>query len=170
MSRSATSSIAGRKLCTLITRQIIAGGARPLAADAFAAYYRLKELRRTVEPVWRAIDVLITPTAGRHYTIAEMLSDPIRLNSNLGYYTNFMNLLDLAAIAVPAGIQADGLPFGVTLAAPAWSDAALCALADALHRAQNLKLGALNQALPPKPSGDGRRRRAWCGSPCAGRI
>ena len=61
-----------------ITRQIIGGGAKPLAADAFAAYYRLKELRRTVEPVWRAIDVLITPTAGRHYTIAEMLADPIK--------------------------------------------------------------------------------------------
>jgi allophanate hydrolase len=132
-----------------ITRQIIAGGARPLAADAFSAYYRLKELQRTVEPVWRSIDVLVTPTAGRHYTMAEVLSDPIRLNSNLGYYTNFMNLLDLAAIAVPADLQADGLPFGVTLAAPAWSDAALCALADALHRAQNLQLGALDQALPP---------------------
>ena len=132
-----------------VTRQIIAGGARPLAADAFSAYYRLKELQRTVEPVWRSIDVLVTPTAGRHYTMAEVLSDPIRLNTNLGYYTNFMNLLDLAAIAVPADLQADGLPFGVTLAAPAWSDAALCALADALHRAQNLRLGALDQALPP---------------------
>ena len=114
-----------------VTRQIIAGGARPLAADAFAAYYRLKELRRTVEPVWRAIDVLITPTAGHHYTISDMLSDPITLNSNLGYYTNFMNLLDLAAIAVPSGLQADGLPFGVTLGAPAGSDVALCSLADA---------------------------------------
>ena len=131
-----------------VTRQIIAGGARPLAADAFAAYYRLKELRRTIEPVWRTIDVLVTPTAGRHYTISEVVSDPIRLNSNLGYYTNFMNLLDLVAIAVPAGIQAEGLPFGVTLAAPAGSDVALCSLADALHRAQNPKLGGLDQTLP----------------------
>jgi allophanate hydrolase len=135
-----------------VTRQIIASGARPLAADAFAAYYRLKELRRTIEPVWRAIDVLITPTAGRHYTISEILSDPIRLNSNLGYYTNFMNLLDLAAIAVPSGLQADGLPFGVTLAGPAGSDAALCFLADALHRAQNPKLGGLNETLPESRS------------------
>lgn len=132
------------------TRQIIGGGAKPLAADAFAAYYRLMELRRATEPVWEAIDVLITPTAGRHYTIAEMLADPLRLNSNLGYYTNFVNLLDLAAIAVPAGFQSDGLAFGVTLTARAWTDVALCRLADALHRAQNLTLGALKQRLPPE--------------------
>jgi allophanate hydrolase len=131
-----------------VTRKIIAGGARPLASDAFAAYYRLKELRRIIEPVWQAADVLITPTAGRHYTISEVVADPIRLNSNLGRYTNFMNLLDLAAIAVPSGLQADGLPFGVTLAAPAGSDVALCSLADALHRAQNPKLGGLDLTLP----------------------
>ena len=156
-----------------VTRQIIAGGARPLAADAFAAYYRLKELQRTVEPVWRSIDVLVTPTAGRHYTMAEVLADPIGLNSNLGYYTNFMNLLDLAAIAAPAGMQADGLPFGVTLAAPAWSDAALCALADALHRDQNLTLGALGHALPPaRPAAagvpQGAVRLAVCGAHMSG--
>ncbi len=156
-----------------VTRQIIGGGAKPLAADAFAAYYRLKELRRVVEPVWGAIDVLITPTVGRHYTIAELLADPIKLNSDLGYYTNFMNLLDLAAIALPAGTQADGLAFGVTLAAPAGSDEALCALADILHRAQNLKLGALGHSLPPKrpafagPSKD-TVRVAVCGAHMSG--
>ena len=78
-----------------MTRQIIDGGARPPAADAFAAYYRLKELRRATAPVWQAIDVLMTPTAGRQYTIAEVLADPMKLNSALGYYTNFVNLLDL---------------------------------------------------------------------------
>lgn len=131
-----------------VTREIIGGGAKPRAADAFAAYYRLKELQRTVGPMWEGMDVLVTPTAGRPYTIADVLADPIRLNSNLGYYTNFMNLLDLAAIAIPAGFQRDGLPFGVTLAAPAWSDDALCSLGDALHRAQNPKLGALGHTLP----------------------
>ena len=156
-----------------VTRQIIGGGATPLAADAFAAYYRLKELQRVVEPVWRTIDVLVTPTAGRHYTIAEMLADPIKLNSNLGYYTNFMNLLDLAAVATPAGIQSDGLAFGATLAAPAWSDQALCALADALHREQNLKLGALGHNLPPKRSGQTSAsqrvvRLAVCGAHMSG--
>jgi allophanate hydrolase len=156
-----------------ITRQIIGGGAKPLAADAFAAYYRLKELQRLVEPIWRTIDVLITPTAGRHYTIAEMLAEPVKLNSNLGYYTNFMNLLDLAAIAVPAGIQTDGSPFGVTLAAPAWSDQALCELGDILHRAQDLKLGALDHTLPPRrpaPASafDGVVRLAVCGAHMSG--
>ena len=156
-----------------VTRQIIAGGAHPRAADAFSAYYRLKELQRIVEPVWRSIDVLVTPTAGRQYTISEMLSDPIKLNSDLGYYTNFMNLLDLAAIAAPAGRQADGLPFGVTLAAPAWSDAALCALADALHRAQNPRLGAMDQPLPPsRPAAGGGDagvvRLAVCGAHMTG--
>ncbi|HLH49725.1 MAG TPA: allophanate hydrolase [Roseiarcus sp.] len=156
-----------------VTRQIIGGGAKPLAADAFAAYYRLKELQRVIEPVWRQIDVLVTPTAGRHYTIAEMLADPIRLNSNLGYYTNFMNLLDLAAVAAPAGLQSDGLAFGVTLAAPAWSDQALCALADALHREQNLKLGALGHHLPPKRAGRASAspstvRLAVCGAHMSG--
>ena len=156
-----------------ITRAIIGGGAKPLAADAFAAYHRLKELQRLVEPVWRSIDVLVTPTAGRHYTIAEMLADPIRLNSNLGYYTNFMNLLDLAAIALPAGMQQDGLAFGVTLAAPAWSDAALCALADGLHRDQHLTLGALGHALPPpRPAAGGAPsdmvRVAVCGAHMSG--
>jgi allophanate hydrolase len=72
---------------------------------------------------------LVTPTAGTIYRIDEVLADPIRLNSNLGYYTNFMNLLDLAAVAVPAGFRADGLPFGITLGAPSGSDEALLRLA-----------------------------------------
>ena len=156
-----------------ITRAIISGGATPLAADAFAAYYRLKELRRAIAPVWGSIDALITPTAGQHYTLAEMLADPIRLNSNLGYYTNFMNLLDLAAIALPAGMQPDGLAFGVTLGALAWSDEALCALADALHREQNLGLGALGHSLPPgRPAAGGAPndtvRVAVCGAHMSG--
>jgi allophanate hydrolase len=78
-----------------------------------------------------------------------MLADPIQLNSNLGVYTNFVNLLDLSAIAVPAGFQRDGLPFGVTLLAPAWNDGSLCALADAIHRVEKLAMGALKLPMPP---------------------
>jgi allophanate hydrolase len=157
-----------------VTRRIIEGGARPLAADAFAAYYRLKELQRETAPVWEAIDVLVTPTAGRQYTTAALLADPIRLNSELGTYTNFVNLLDLSAIALPAGMQADGLAFGITLTAPAWHDAALCALADALHRAQDLRLGATGHALsatPPLEAAGARAdmvRVAVCGAHMAG--
>ncbi len=116
-----------------VTRQIIAGASRFTAADTFSALYRLKALQRVNEPVWNEIDVLLTPTAGTIYTIAEVEADPVRTNSNLGYYTNFMNLLDLSAIAVPAGFQRDGLPFGVTLAAPAFCDAALLQLGGRLH-------------------------------------
>ena len=116
-----------------VTRQIIGGATRFSATDVYAALYRLKALQRLSESVWDEIDVLLTPTAGTIYTLAEVEADPLRTNSNLGYYTNFMNLLDLAAIAVPAGFQSNGLPFGVTIAAPAFSDAALLQLAGRFH-------------------------------------
>jgi allophanate hydrolase len=77
------------------------------------------------------MDVLALPTTGTMYTRAQVEADPIRLNSNLGYYTNFVNLLDLAAIAVPAGLRPDGLPFGLSLIAPAFHDLALCGLGTA---------------------------------------
>lgn len=132
-----------------VTRQIIEGGAKPSALDAFSASYRLAELKRNSEAVWSEIDVILTPTAGTIYRIDEVNADPIRLNSNLGYYTNFMNLLDLSAVAIPAGFRPDGLPFGVTLIAPAFQDQALLDLADTVQRAQNLSLGATDNSLPP---------------------
>jgi allophanate hydrolase len=123
-----------------VTHKIISGATRFSAADTYAALYRLKALQRLNEPVWDTIDVLLTPTAGTIYTIAEVEADPVQTNSNLGYYTNFMNLLDLSAIAVPAGFQRKGLPFGVTLAAPAFSDLQLLQLGGRLHAA--LEVGA----------------------------
>jgi allophanate hydrolase len=131
-----------------VTRTIIGGAGKYSAADAFSAYYRLKELQRATAPVWDRVDILVTPTAGTIYRIAEVEADPILTNSNLGYYTNFLNLLDLCAIAVPAGFQRDGLPFGVTLIAPAFADDALCALGDAAHRAAGSTLGATRKPLP----------------------
>lgn len=136
-----------------VTRQIIGGGATPTAAQAFKAQYRLMALRRASEPVWEAVDAILTPTAGTIYRIAEVEADPVRTNSNLGLYTNFMNLLDLAAVAVPAGFRADGLPFGVTLFGPAFTDRDLLRLADRLHRtlaADNTppRLGATAARLP----------------------
>ena len=154
-----------------VTRQIIGGGARPTAAEAFAAYYRLKELRRTTEAAWRKIDVLVTPTAPRQYTVAEMLADPIRLNSDLGFYTNFMNLLDLSGVAIPAGFQPDGLPFGVTLAAPAFCDAALLSLGDEIYRAADLRLGASDARIPakrPAASAVATVKLAVCGAHMSG--
>lgn len=137
-----------------VTRQIIEAGRQPSAVDAFIGYHRLHELRRASEAIWQSMDALIIPTAGRQYAIGEMLSDPIALNTKLGYYTNYVNLLDLCAMAVPAGFQPDGLAFGVTLIAPAWRDDSLCSLADALHRSQDLPLGATQKRVAATPKFD----------------
>jgi allophanate hydrolase len=131
-----------------VTRDIIEGGARLKAVDAFRAQYRLKHLQRVTAAVWQNIDVLLTPTAGTIYRIEEVLADPVRLNANLGFYTNFVNLLDLAAIAVPAGFRRDGLPFGVTLVAPAADDHLLLSWAARLQRASVSTLGALDIPVP----------------------
>ena len=134
-----------------VTRQIIEGGARPLAVDAFEAGYKLAALRRSAEVVLRSVDLLVLPTAPTIYTRAQVAADPIALNSRLGTYTNFANLLDLAALAVPTGFRGDGLPFGVTLFGPAWSDARLAALGGALHRASVRTGGATGLAFPAAP-------------------
>jgi allophanate hydrolase len=117
-----------------VTARIIGGAQTITATDTFEAIYRLAEIRRTTEPVWHQIDFMLLPTAGTHYTHAEVEADPIATNSNLGYYTNFVNLLDLAAVAVPAGTRGNAMPFGVTLIGPAWSEEALLQTADLLHR------------------------------------
>lgn len=132
-----------------VTRAVIEKGRPPSAVDTFAAMYRLAELRRAVEPILESVDTIVTPTAGTIYRIAELEADPLRPNSNLGYYTNFMNLLDLAAVAVPAGFAPDGLPFGITLFADAFRERALLDLAAQLEQAQALPLGATGQPHPP---------------------
>ncbi|MBT9566697.1 MAG: allophanate hydrolase, partial [Thiobacillus sp.] len=129
-------------------REIIAGGREVSAADTFAHLYKLRAFKRVCDAVWNDIDVMLTPTAGTIYRIDEMQADPIRLNSNLGYYTNFMNLLDLAATAVPAGFQHDGHPFGVTLIAPPHQDGPLLHLASRMQQALGGRLGACTHALP----------------------
>jgi allophanate hydrolase len=116
-----------------VTKQIIGNAAKFNAADTFNAMYQLKALQRKAEAVWSDIDILVTPTAGTIYTIAEVQADPIQTNTNLGYYTNFMNLLDMAAVAVPIDFYGNGLGFGITLSAPAFSDDALVNLAKRLE-------------------------------------
>jgi allophanate hydrolase len=111
-----------------VTRAVIEGGKRFSAIDAFRAQYRLAELRRETEAVWNAADVLVVPGAPTIYKRADVAADPVVLNARLGLYTNFVNLLDLAAITVPAGFRRDGLPFGITLIGPAFSDRALASL------------------------------------------
>jgi allophanate hydrolase len=129
-------------------REIIAGGRDVSAADTFAHLYKLRAAKRVCDAVWNDVDVMLTPTVGTIYRVDEMQADPIRLNSNLGYYTNFMNLLDLAATAVPAGFQTDGLPFGVTLIASPHQDGPLLHLASRMQQALGEKLGATEHALP----------------------
>ena len=137
-----------------VTREIIAGAGRVTAADAFAAFYRLEELRRIAETVFENIDALALPTAPTVYTVEQMLKDPIQLNSRLGTYTNFVNLLDLCGLAVPASVRPDGGPFGITLLAPGGADARLASLGRLFHADTALPLGALGApqpALPPLP-------------------
>ena len=88
-----------------VVRDIIAGARRFTAVDAFNAEYKLRELRRATEAEWARMDVLMLPTTGTIYKHQEVAADPVKLNTNLGYYTNFVNLLDLAALAVPAGFR-----------------------------------------------------------------
>ena len=137
-----------------VTRGIIGSGARLSAADAFRAQYRLQTLRRDCEQIWQQIDVLVTPTAGTTYRIAEIEADPVRLNTNLGLYTNFANLLDLAAVSVPAGFAPGPRPFGISLVGPAWSDYELLALAARIQRDASTGQGALGLELPEESQFD----------------
>jgi allophanate hydrolase len=132
-----------------VTRQVILAGAHSSAVDAFSAFYELEELRRVRDHTFRSIDALVVPTIPTAYTIEQVLADPIGLNSRLGTYTNFVNLLDLCALAVPAAMHADGTPFGITLLAQAGHDAELASLGRVFHADTGLPLGATGQPQPP---------------------
>lgn len=111
-----------------VTRQIIEAGAKLAATDVYRGQHRLAQLKRIVDGAFRGFDVLVVPGAPTIYKLSEIEAKPVELNARLGYYTNFVNLLDLAAITLPAGLREDGLPFGVSLIGPAFSDLALGAL------------------------------------------
>jgi allophanate hydrolase len=132
-----------------VTRAIIQEGVRPTAAEAFTAFYRLEELRRVRDHVFGGIDALVMPTMPTVYTVDQVLADPIQLNSRLGTYTNFVNLLDLCALAVPAAMRSDGAPSGITLLAPAGRDGALASIGRVFHADTKLPLGAIERAQPP---------------------
>ena len=115
-----------------VTRRVIAAGNSASAVDCFRAQYRLAALKREAERAFRRVDVLALPTAPRIYTLQEVEADPFGTNARLGTFTNFVNLLDLCAVAIPAGRTPAGLPFGVTLASPAGFDFALLNAASCL--------------------------------------
>ncbi|WP_263352882.1 allophanate hydrolase [Acidicapsa acidisoli] len=132
--------------------KIVSGAQRFSAVDAFLAEYRLRELRRSTEAIFDSVDILLLPTTPTIYTIAEVQAAPIELNTNLGYYTNFVNLLDLAAVAIPSSLREDGLPFGVSLIGRAFTDNGLLAIADKLHREQVLTIGGSERLLAQTPA------------------
>ena len=119
-------------------RQVVEQGVGMSAVDLFNGIYRLAQLKRHADMLWTGIDLLAFPTTGTTYRVAELLAAPVMLNSNLGVYTNFVNLLDMAAVAVPAGIRANATGFGITLIGPADSDRALLEAADAYIAASDL--------------------------------
>jgi len=119
-------------------RAIIEGGRKVTGVQAFAGQYRLAGYKRIADAMWDDIDALLLPTAPTVYTVAAMRADPVRLNAKLGLYTNFVNLLDMAAVAVPAGFRANATGFGVTLIGPAWSDRPLADLGAAYASALDI--------------------------------
>lgn len=137
-----------------VTRAIIAPGAHPSAADAFAAQYQLQALKRQAEQQLSQVDCIVTPTIGRAYTLAEVASSPLQPNANLGYYTNFMNLLDCSAVALPAGLSRNGVGFGATLFHRALRDKFLLSLADRLAPSLTPGESSKSEATPRRPVTD----------------
>jgi allophanate hydrolase len=135
-----------------VTRAIIEGARKFDAVAAFEATYKLAALRRRTQAAWRAFDLMLTPTLPRLYTVAEVLADPVTLNSRLGTYTNFVNLLDLSALAAPSGLRGDGLPSHVTLIGPNGADGQLAALGARVQAASGAPMGATGLKPGPAPA------------------
>jgi allophanate hydrolase len=135
-----------------VVREIIGGAVKFDAVAAFDGQYKLQTFVQITRKVFSELDVLLLPTTGTTYRIEEVLADPIRLNNNLGHYTNFVNLLDLAALALPSDFRpTNKLPFGVTLVAPAFSDDALLALGARYHQALGGNIGAISVPVSDQP-------------------
>jgi len=127
---------------------IVRGGADAKAHALFSAQHELEALRAQASAMWHDVDVLVLPTAPTHPTMAELRADPLAPNRQLGHYTNFVNLLDMAAHALPGPFRRDGLPAGVTVVGPAFSDFALATLASRWVRTLQPSAGALRHPLP----------------------
>ena len=139
-----------------VVREIIIGARTHSAVDAFRAHYRLAALGRQASALLADVDALVVPTAPVHVRVEAMLDAPVVLNSRLGRYTNFVNLLDWCAVSMPAGLRSDGLPFGLTFIAPAWHDEALCEFAGRWQQHVDISPGAPGVYLAPPPRGDAR--------------
>ena len=136
-----------------VVRGIVENGLNYTACDAYKAEYLRAGLSRRINDSLAGFDALLVPTSPTLRTLADMAVEPVRYNSQFGYYTNFTNLADLSALALPAGLRADGLPSGITLLAPAWHDSALAHLGKRWQASLELPLGATGRYLPaPAPA------------------
>ncbi|MBL0794491.1 allophanate hydrolase [Pseudomonas sp. B7] len=142
-----------------VIRAVLAKAPAVSGVQTFRAQYRLQALKAVCDKALEGLDCVLTPTIGRPVTLAELDAEPVLRNSELGYYTNFMNLLDYAAVAVPSGFMANGLPWGVTLFGRAFTDQYLLGMADALQRQHDLAL-----PTPNNPARHDRARLVVCGA------
>jgi allophanate hydrolase len=131
-----------------VVRGIVENGLKYSACDAYQAEYLRATLSRKINQALAGFDALVVPTSATIRTLAEMAEEPVLYNSQFGFYTNFTNLADLSALALPAGLRADGLPAGITLIAPAWHDAALASFGKRWQQHLGLPMGATGRALP----------------------
>ncbi|HTB73161.1 MAG TPA: allophanate hydrolase [Polyangiaceae bacterium] len=148
-----------------VVRDILSDAKRISTQEVFESSYKLHGLRQSVEATWRAVDALLLPTTPTIYRVDEVLANPRALNSNLGVYTTFGNLMDLAAIAVPSGMRADGLPSGVQLIGPRGSDGTLAAVARSYHQQVGGSMGATGHPLPSRVSQDHAPARGTAPAP-----
>lgn len=142
-----------------VIRAVLAKAPAVSGVQTFRAQYRLQALKAVCDKALEELDCVLTPTIGRPVTLEELDAEPVLRNSELGYYTNFMNLLDYAAVAVPSGFMANGLPWGVTLFGRVFTDQYLLGVADALQRQQDPAL-----PTPNNPARHDRARLVVCGA------
>ncbi|MBN6717329.1 allophanate hydrolase [Pseudomonas capsici] len=136
-----------------VVRSIVENGFQYSACEAYKAEYLRAELSRRINDALAGFDALVVPTSPTIRTQAEMEVEPVLFNSQFGFYTNFTNLADLSALALPAGLRSDGLPAGITLIAPAWHDLALLHFGKRWQACVDLPLGATERFLPePQPA------------------
>jgi allophanate hydrolase len=138
-----------------VTREVLSGAALVSGAEVFRGLHELADLQHRTASVWNGIDTMLVPTAPTAPSIEEMLADPIAVNNALGRYTNFVNLLDLAAVAVPSEVTPTGVPVGVTLLAPTGCDELVLSIAATWAGDVDLPVTTAGHALVRPPGADG---------------
>ena len=123
------------------TFNIVSQSKRWSAHDVFAALEQVKELKAYARHLLGSDGIFAFPTIAPLYTITQLLDDPIALNTNIGYYSYFANVLDLSALSVPLDFHENGMPFGITLMGRAFADAALSGFAQSSLSIKNSNLG-----------------------------